>query len=75
MIKNLTKKYYDNKQQGSGEKPLASAIGPIKNLKKNSKGKRKHNDKCHCNNNNINIFPNNIVYMFVVWTKWLKSRL
>ena len=30
MIKNLTKKYYDNKQQGNGEKPLASAIGPIK---------------------------------------------
>ena len=75
MIKNFTEKSYDIKQQGNGEKPKASAMGPIKNLEKSQKEKPKHNDKCHCNNANINTFPNNIVCMFIVWTKWLKWKL
>ena len=66
MIKNLTEKSYDNKQQGNGKKPKASAMGPIKNTANTAKGKQKHNDKCHCNNADINTFPNNIVYMFIV---------
>ena len=41
-------------------------MGPIKNIEKIPKGKPKHNNKCHCNNANINTFPNNIVYMFIV---------
>ena len=54
------------------EKKQASAMSPIKNLEKIQKGKQEHNDKCHCNNANINTFPNNIIYMFIVQTKWLK---
>ena len=46
MIKNFTEKSYDIKQQGNGEKPKASAMGPIKNLEKSQKEKPKHNDKC-----------------------------
>ena len=41
-------------------------MGPIENTEKIPKGKQKHNDKCHCNNANINTFPNNIVYIFIV---------
>ena len=29
-------------------------MGPVKNLEKSQKEKQKHNDKCHCNNANIN---------------------
>ena len=47
-------------------------MGPIKNLEKIPKGKQKYDDECHYNNANINIFPNNMVYMFIVKTKWLK---
>ena len=43
-------------------------MGPIKNLEKNSKRKQwfTRNDKCHCSNANINTFPSNIVYMYIV---------
>ena len=41
-------------------------MGPMKDLEKISKEKQKHNDKCHCHNADINTFPNNIVYMFIV---------
>ena len=50
-------------------------MGSIKNLEKIQKEKQKHNDKCPCNNANINTFPNNVVCMFNVWTKWLKRKL
>ena len=38
-------------------------MSPIKNLEKIQKEKQKHiaNDKCHCNNANINTFPNNML--------------
>ena len=41
-------------------------MGPVKSLEKSQKEKPKHNDKCYCNNANINTFPNNMVYMFIV---------